>query len=275
MNVRTRTSGTQGAARRAADNPWLERAARVGYLVNGLLHILIGYIALQVAFASSGSGKKADQSGALALLAGKDWGRFMLWVCVAGLIGLALWQFTEAVFPRVEASADAKDRTMARLKAAAKGVVYAVLAYTAGTFAAGGGSSSTSKSADFTTSLMSKSGGRTMVVLIGLVVIGVGGYLMYKGFTKKFLEDLAGHPGTPVVVLGQVGYIAKGFALGTVGALFVAASLRHQPKQATGLDGALRTLRDQPFGTTLLTLIALGFAAYGIFSFVRARLARL
>ena len=56
--------------------------------------------------------------------------------------------------------------------------------------------------------------------------------------------------------------------------LFVLAGVRGAPDQATGLDGALRTLLGAPFGKVLLTLVALGFAAFAVYSFARARHAR-
>lgn len=257
-------------ARRAANSDKLETAARAGFAVNGVMHLLIGGIALQVAW--SGSGKKADQSGALGTLAGNGLGKALLWLGVVGFLGLAIWQLTEAAF---SSRGEGKDKVLDKVKSVAKAVVYAALALTTLQFARGGGSSSTSQSQDFTASLLKHSGGRTLVVVIGLGVIGVGIYHVVKGVTKKFLEDLAGHPGTLVERLGMAGYVAKGIALGVVGLLFVVAGLRQSASRATGLDGALKTLREQPFGVAMLTLVALGIIAYGVYSFARAKYARL
>ena len=98
---------------------------------------------------------------------------------------------------------------------------------------------------------------------------------MVKGVKKGFVKDLVEHPGTLVENLGRAGYVAKGVALAVVGLLFVLAGVRRSAVKATGLDGALKALRDQPLGTTLLTLVALGLIAYGCYSFARARYARL
>jgi len=102
----------------------------------------------------------------------------------------------------------------------------------------------------------------------------VGAYHVWKGATEGFLRDLEKDPGTWPVRAGVVGYIAKGVALAVVGGLFGLAALHSNPKEAKGLDGALRALKDQPFGPGLLTAVALGIAAYGIYSFSRARHAR-
>lgn len=254
------------AARQAGESRPVEWGARLGYAVTGLLHLLIAWIAARVAW--GGGGATADQSGALGTLAGSPGGPLLLWVAVAGFALLALWQLTEAV-------TGAHGPTAAdRAKSGAKCVMYAALAWTAVTFASGGSSSSKQQSTDFTASIMQHPGGRLLVGLLGLVIVGIGGYHLYKGWAKKFLQDLQQHPGTWATRAGRVGYIAKGIALGVVGVLFVVAAVRKQPSKATGLDGALRTLREGPYGSWLLTAVALGIAAYGVYSFARARYAK-
>ncbi|HEX5427704.1 MAG TPA: DUF1206 domain-containing protein [Pedococcus sp.] len=252
------------AASRASDNPALEGAARAGFVVSGLLHLLIAWIALQVALGGSG-GKQADQSGALSTLAGNGLGRALLWLAVTGFLGLALWQLAEAV-----AGPGAADR----LKAGGKLVVYLALAWSAFSFARGSSRNSRSESVDFTATALGKPGGRVVVILVGLGVLAVGGYHVYKGWAKKFLEDLKEHPGGWATGSGRVGYIAKGAALAIVGVLFVAAGIHKRAKEAAGLDGALKSLLDQPLGTPLLVAMALGIAAYGLYSLARARYAK-
>ena len=121
---------------------------------------------------------------------------------------------------------------------------------------------------------MAHAGGRILVAVVGLAVVGVAAYHVYKGWTRKFLGDLREHPGRFVVAAGRFGYIAKGVALAVVGVLFVAAAVKARPDEAGGLDAAFRTLADQPFGTALLTVVGAGFVAYGVYSFGRARYAR-
>lgn len=257
------------AASRAADHPALEAAARAGYATSGLLHLLIGWITLQVAF--GGGGKNADQSGALASLAGNSAGKAALWVGVVGFAGLAIWQVADAV---VGHPGNDKDAWGGRAKALGKAVVYIALAWSALSFARGKSSDSRSQSVDFTAQLLEKPGGRALVVIVGLGVIGIGIYHVHKGWTKKFLQDLKDHPGAWATRAGLIGYIAKGVALVIVGFLFAAAGIHRQASEATGLDGALKSLRDEPFGTLLLVVMAAGFAAFGLYSFARAKHAR-
>jgi hypothetical protein len=249
--------------------PALQMGARVGYAVSGVLHLLIGWIALQVAW--SASGKSADQSGALQTLAGSSLGRLTLWVAVVGFLALGLWQLSSALAVRTGGESS---KWAVEAKGIAKAVVYLVLAWTSFSFAKGQPTSSKAQSADFTATLLQHTGGRIVVAVIGVVVIGVGGYHVVKGWTKKFLQDLSGNPGILATRAGVIGYIAKGIALAVVGVLFVSAAVQNSAGRATGLDGALRSLRQQAVGPWLLTAVALGIAAYGVYSFARSRHAR-
>jgi hypothetical protein len=254
-------TGIRSAASQAGNNPFVERGARLGFAASGLLHLLIAWVALQVAW--TGTGQSADQNGALQTLAGSGVGRALLWVTVVGFAALGLWQITEAV---------ARRDTGDRVKAAGKAVVDLVLAWTAlsvvrGTGGSGGGGG-------VTATLMSSTGGRVLIALVGLGVVAVGGYHVVKGWRRKFLEDLRESPGRWPVVAGRVGYVAKGLALVVVGGLLVLAGVNSNAAQAQGLDAALRTVAALPLGTALLTATALGFAAFGVYSFARARHAR-
>lgn len=254
------------AASEVGESRPVEYGARLGYAGSGVLHLLMGIIALRIAV--GGGCASADQSGALGTLADQPLGTVLLWLVTAGFVLLALWQATEAVTGAHGAE------TTDRVKAVGKCVVYAALAWSAFTFATGGGASSRSKTRDFTATLLQHSGGRLAVAAIGLAILGAGGYHVYKGWTCGFLDDLAAHPGAWAVHAGRVGYLAKGVALGVVGILFVIGAYRKSAAKTTGLDGALRALRDQPAGTVLLALVALGIAAFGVYCFARARYAK-
>jgi hypothetical protein len=259
------TSGTANAQR-----SW-ELAARAGYAVSGVLHILIGVLALRLAFGSGA--EQADQSGALSTIASTPFGALVLWFSVAAFLALGAWQVAKAIHGSFG------DDKSERAKAAGRAAVYIALAFAALSFARGGGSDASAQTADMTAKLMGAPFGRVLVGAVGLAIIAVGAYHVYKGWKKKFLEDLqrlpSGTAGPVVRRLGVLGYVAKGVALGIVGVLFVTAAVTADPSKSTGLDGALHTLRDQPAGVLLLVIVALGFVAYGVYSFVRARYGRI
>ncbi len=256
------TSTARDAAEAVGDSPVLRWGARLGYAASGLLHLVMGWIAFEVAWGSTS--QEADQTGALQNLAGTGMGSLLLWVVAIAFALLALWQLTEAI---------ARRKIGDRLKAAGKFGLYAFLAWTAVTVVEGRSTGSDDTSG-MTASIMAESYGRALVAVVGLGVVGMGGYHVVKSWRKTFLRDLREHPGTWLVRAARVGYVAKGIALGVVGGLFVAAAATTDPEKAEGLDGALRSLREVPMGQVLLTLIALGLAAYGVYSFGRARYAR-
>jgi hypothetical protein len=260
------TSHATTTARQAGNSPVVEWGARLGYAVLGMIHLLIAWIALKVAWNIGGGSKNADTSGALETLTASGTGVVLLWVCVVGFLLLAVWQLFEAALGHGE--------TTDRLKAAAKGVTYLFFAWTSFTVGQGASSSAEQQTEDFTAGLMGSPGGRLLVGVVGLVVLGIAGYHVYKGWTKKFLEDLREHPGDWAVTAGRIGYVAKGVALVIVGFFFLVAAWQADPDKAQGLDGALKTVKEQPFGPFLLTLVAAGIAAYGVYSFARSRYAR-
>jgi Domain of Unknown Function (DUF1206) len=260
------TTHASTAAREAGNSAVVEWGARIGYFALGIIHLLIAWIAVQVAWGIGGGSKSADTSGALGTLSGSGVGKVVLWVCVLGFLLLAVWQLLEAAIGYGE--------TKDRAKAAAKGVTYLFFAWTTFKVTQGAGSSAEKQTEDFTATLMGSPGGRLLVGLVGLVVLGIAGYHVYKGWTKKFLEDLRENPGDWAVTAGRIGYIAKGVALVIVGFFFLVAAWQADPDKAQGLDGALKTLKDAPFGPFLLTLVAVGIAAYGVYSFARSRYAR-
>jgi hypothetical protein len=265
-------------AHRAANSDWLENLARVGFIALGVLHVLIGWLALQVAW-FGGGGESADQSGAFSTVKELPGGEVLLWILGIGLFALALWQAVEVFRWRLALSAggDQRKRAIGRIvKSVAKVIIYIALGVLAVRTAGGSAQSSSQQQKQATEGVFAMTGGRFLVGLAGLVIIGVGAYHVYKGWTKKFLEGVDLWQASPsarnaVTRLGQIGYPAKGVALGILGALLVWAAVTFDPDKASGLDGALRTLLDAPFGKILLTLVALGLVAFGIFCFGRAR----
>jgi Domain of Unknown Function (DUF1206) len=271
------TSDRAAAAGRAGDSDALQHLARVGLIALGIVHLLVAWLALQLAW--GGGGGSADQSGAMATLAEQPLGKPLLWVLAVGLLALAVWQLAELTrtVPGLRSTGEERKKAVTgTVKTVAKAVVYVFLAVLAFRFAAGGGQSSSGQEQQTVAGVFAWPGGRFLVGIAALVLIGVGVYHVHKGVTKRFMKEIdtaqasAGERRT-IERLGQAGYAAKGVALALVGGLLAWAAITFDPSKASGLDGALRTLLDAPFGRVLLTLVALGIAAFGVFAFFRAR----
>ncbi|HEX5086689.1 MAG TPA: DUF1206 domain-containing protein [Nocardioides sp.] len=276
MSVTDRAGQTARQLGREADqSDWVDRAGRIGLVTYGVMHLLIAWLALQLAFGDRS--ESASAQGALHELASQPFGDVLVWAVAIGLFLLALWQGIEALFGHRDLPGGKRARK--RLASGAKAVVYAALGVTGLKIAAGSssGSSSSEKETDsWTARLMDLPAGQVLVGAVGLVIVGIGGYFVFRAWTEKYAEELSaegrsGKAGTAYLWFGKIGYTAKGIAFGIVGALFGYAALTHDPHKSGGLDQALTELLDQPFGPYLLTAVAAGIGCYGLFCFARAR----
>ncbi len=280
MDVTNKVNEAGQIAHRAATNHWMLLLARIGYGARGVVYLVIGILALQLALGLGGSA--TDQHGALMTISQQPFGKFLLIILTIGLLGFALWSFIQAAFDTEGKGKKAKG-IVSRLGYAVVGFSYALLAYGALLLASGsgnGGKGSTQSAQDWTAVLLKQPLGVALVILVGLVVIGVAGSLLYKAYKASFrsrldLSALSARMKKVVVDLGRAGYAAQGVVLLIVGAFFIIAALQNNASKAKGLDGALQVLAQQPSGQILLGAVALGFVAYGCYSFVEARYRRL
>ncbi len=260
---------TVGNVQSSAAYNWLVKLGLVAY---GVVHLLIAWLALQIAL-RSGGGEEASNSGALAQLAEAPAGTALLWIVAVGLAAIALWQLIEAITGHREF--DDKKRLQKRISSAIRAVTYGVLSFTAIRFVMGSGDQGgSSTEQEVSEGLFGLPGGRILVGVVGLAVLGYGVYYVYKGIKRKFNEDLTQDLTGAADTVARVGCIAKGVAYGVVGLLFLWAAAAKDPEKAGGLDAALGTIASQPLGTVLLVLVALGLACYGIYCFFWAKHAK-
>ncbi len=265
-----------GVADKATDSDAFEYTARAGFAFSGVLHLIVGYIIARIAFGLGGS---ADQSGALATLARQTGGALIMWVIAIGLVALGLWRLAEAIVGSKpgEGSGHRQDDTPAwkRAKSVGLAVVNFAIAFAAARFAMGSGQQSSQQNAGLSAQMMQSGWGKVVLIAVGLGLVAVGGYHVYKGASKKFLKDLRVSGGTAITATGIAGYIAKGLVIAGAGVLVIVATLQADPSKASGLDATVKTLGQAPFGKFLLILAALGIAAFGAYSFVRSRYGRM
>ncbi len=273
MATRTRASMARSTGRRAANSPAMKWLARAGFVARGIMYAVIGWIALQVAFGHSS--QQADKNGALHELSSTPVGTFALWVLVIGFFGMALWRLSEAVYGA--AGPDGR-KAKARLGALARVLLYAVTGYGVLEYAigTGGPQSSNQQSVDLTATLMRHPGGKALVVIIGLVLIGAGLVQAYQYWKKKFLEtlrtgEMSSRTRRVVEWLGRVGGVARGIIFIIAGIFLVVAAAQAKPQEAKGIDSSLRVLAGTPAGPWLLVLVAIGLIMFGVFSCCEAR----
>jgi hypothetical protein len=127
-----------------------------------------------------------------------------------------------------------------------------------------------------TGTVMQHPAGRWVVGIAGLIVVICGLALVIEGVRKKFMKYLRTAEMSPrtrrvVKVLGMTGTIARGLVFALVGVLVVDAAVTHKASESGGIDKALLTLRNQPFGEFLMLAAALGLVVFGVYGLCEAR----
>ncbi|WP_329455476.1 DUF1206 domain-containing protein [Streptomyces sp. NBC_01497] len=284
MNVRTarlgggrRHSVGRAKAQRAADSSAMEVAARWGFSACGVIYLLIGLLALRIAYDGGHGGQQADRGGALAELAGNPLGKALLWAVGAGLAGMAAWRLSEAVV-----GAAVPDGRTARIRAlsAVRCVFYGSAAYSVLAFALGdrgsGSGASDQQSRDVTARVMALPGGRWIVAVAGAAVVVAGVWMGVLAVLRRFhnqlrLARMSRAARTYIDVTGVAGGAARGLIVAAAGAFALDAALTYDPDRAKGFDDTLRSFAGAPAGTWLLGAVALGLALFGLYCFGMAR----
>lgn len=260
------------AAREADEEEGLRLAARIGLIARGVVYVIFGIIAFNLARGDSSSGDPSTK-GALGELAGKSYGAVLL---VLLGVGLALYALACAVAAvrghggKKPGESDTTDRLADAGRAVVNGslsaVAFKVLAD--GRREAGSGSKTEKQ---FTARVLDWPGGPLIVGAAALAVVGWGLWQLKKAYTASFVKGL--HFGSIserarriVIGLGRAGYAARGVVFVLVGWFLIHAALDHQPDDAVGIDGALRRLIDASYGPFALALVGLGVIAFGLWS---------
>jgi Domain of Unknown Function (DUF1206) len=257
-------------AHRASDSPAAHVLARAGLTARGVIYLLVGWVALLVALGRSA--READQAGALQLLAGKPYGLVSLWLLAIGFAAYALWRLGEAAFGVTGEQPGAGPRLISLGRA----VVYAGFAYLTFTVISGTQHSQSRQQQDVTATVMQHTYGRWLVGIVGVAVVIIGLILVSQGARRKFMKylrtaQMSARTRRIVGLLGTIGTIARGLIFALAGVLVIDAAVTHRAAESGGIDKALLTLRNQPFGEFLMILAALGLAVFGVYGLCEAR----
>jgi Domain of Unknown Function (DUF1206) len=264
-----------------AGRGWYAVLARTGLVAKGVSYGLVGVLAVALALGGAG-GQATSRQGALEKLASHSFGKVMLALLALGFAAYAIWRFVQAVAERDdaddgEAKGDAK-KWGKRAGYVGRGLIYAGLTVSTVKIllGSGGGQSQTGKAHKTAAMVLSWPAGTWLVGIAGAVIVGVGLWNFYRGVARKF-EDRwrTGEMGEQArkwgARAGLVGHVARAVVFSLIGIFLVKAAIEYNPKDAIGLDGALRKLADASYGPYLLGLTAAGLVAYGLYCFVDAR----
>ncbi|WP_372781596.1 DUF1206 domain-containing protein [Phenylobacterium sp.] len=256
--------------------PWAslaELVARLGYVARGSVYLAVGAVALLAAL-----GLTPHATGALgALEAWGEWplGVVILWLIGLGLYGFAGWRALQSVFDVDRQGATAKG-VAARAGQAVSGLVYGGLAVSVfGLLHAVHHLARDSEHAEMIRTVdkvLTFPLGNLLVIAAGLFILAAGignivrAVLSHFGRTLDCDVEVARWAGT----IARIGYFARGVALAPVGLFMARAGLHARAVEAHGVGGALEALHRQPMGGLLMSLVALGLMAFGVFAFLEA-----
>ncbi|MDQ2747640.1 MAG: DUF1206 domain-containing protein [Acidobacteriota bacterium] len=271
---------TVEAAEEIVRHPYTKKFAEFGFYTKGFLFIVIGILALMVAFGVDG-GELADPTGAMTIIAQFTYGKILLIIFIFGAASHGIWNILRGAADVDDAGKNWRG-IIRRSVAVGTGIFYLFLAWTAlriittanvtvqnGTF-----------QKSLTAVVIAIPFGAIFIFIVGVSVVGVGFSQCYRGVTGKFQEDfrlyeLTGGKRRIVGVLGALGFTARAVIFALIGYFFIIAAIDGDPNEARGIDGALRSLAYSYYGKSLLFVAAVGLICHGILSLYEARYRRI
>ncbi|WP_421825677.1 DUF1206 domain-containing protein [Larkinella sp.] len=257
---------------------WVKRFARFGLVAKGVVYCLVGVLAFMAAFEIGGSTESnLNKQGVFRFILAQPFGQFLLALVATGLVCYALWRLTQAFLDNEHKGTDAKGIGR-RLGYAFSGLVYGFLAYGSFRMVLGsrGNHGGDNSRQTLVRELLQKPYGQWLVGLIGVCIIGIGVYQIYRAMSGKYLKNVRTSSiktelKEMIIRSGKIGYIARGIVWGLIGYLFIKAAMESNAREVGGSSSAFAFLEKASYGSFLLGAVALGLFCYGIFMFVRAR----
>ena len=246
----------------AAPN-WVVPMMRLGYGARAAVYAVLGGLTLAAAWAG---GATEDTQGALAQLRDEPFGIALLWLIGLGLMCFAAWRLVAAWYD-LERRGDDEKGVFARIALVVSGIWYGALGVSVVALARG----NSSGGGDWTTKMMGMPFGKWIAAAVGLALLGVAAFHLYKGWARTYERNIQVTSTTrrldPAM---RAGFVAHAIVVGIVGAFLVIAALQADPSQAKGVGDALSYVRGMAFGRVLLGLLGLGLLGYALENAIEA-----
>jgi len=253
----------------------MEKVARFGLVAQGISFGLVAVLAIELALGEGG--KATDREGALQTLAHNGIGRVIVFVLGFGFGAYALWRLAQVFLGHDVEEKGGREKWGKRLSSLGKAAIYGALCWFAFSVALGehhGGGSN--KEQEATKGILGWPAGRWIVYGIALVIAGVALWNLYRALSGKYKDSLkTGQMSSTELKwttrIAFVGLTSRAVVFGLISWFFFKAAVDYDAKKARGLDGALRKLANAPYGTPLLSIVAAGLFAFGLFCVIQAR----
>jgi hypothetical protein len=270
------------ASRQAADKPWVDRAARVGLAVRGVVFLVLAYLVARIASgALGGSSTKtaASGSGVAQAVAAQTGGTVMVFLLGVGLACYAGFSALNAAL--VSESSDGKRWAKRGQQAWRAGVyatfsVYAFLAAFTPQHDSGSTAQENREQARWSAEVLSWPAGWLWLGALGIGLLAGAGYLVFKAVRRKFLDDLAeARMSTRAEQLatftGIAGHLGRAALYAIAGWFITQAAVQNDASDSQGVDGSIRSFADNAVGASVLWIVAVALLAFAFYMFIEAR----
>jgi hypothetical protein len=268
-------TGNSATAATAIDNSshTIVKLGRLGYAAKGIVYMVIGFLATEAAFGRGG--RATDTKGALRAIGEGPFGKFALVVIAIGLLGYAAWRLVSAA-TGAERGSGKPSAIALRIGDAVRGLAYGSLGVWALKLLTNKPANSGNRAPGIVEKVMGMPGGRTLVMVGGLILLGYAIYQIHKAITGRFLKrlDLSSASARTrewVEHFGQFGISSRAIVFGMIGILTMRAAQTYNPAKAGGIAQSLNAIAHQPKGHLLFAVVAIGLIAYGLFQIATAK----
>jgi hypothetical protein len=257
--------------------PWARRLVRLGHAAKGVIYLLIGAFALQLALGDGGRITNSD--GVLRYLTGLPLGTPLLIMIGVGLLALAGWSLAAAFTERARARSAASAAASSGLDVA-KAVIYGSIGWHALQIVLGAGRSQSRGAEHYARQVLQFPLGEWALVAIGVGVAIYGVreiWFAWRGRLDDEMDEgqLRSDGLGWVIDVGRAGTAARGIVFAVIGVALARAGANEQASAAGGTAEALTTLLSQPLGTWVLAATAAGLVCYGVWQLLLLRYARI
>jgi len=269
----TRASSIDATEAIRAASPALVFLGRAGYAAKGIVFVVIG--ALAAGAASGTGGKTTDSRGALDTIGDGPMGTIALVAIGVGLLGYMAWRLVAAATD-AEGQGDEPTKLAVRAAQAGRGIVYGMLGVQALRGIGSEVGTQDGAARHWTARLLDMPFGPTLVIGTGIGVLGYAAYQLYRAFSDKAkrhldLVEMGPTQATWIVRLGRFGIAARAVVFAMIGVFLVRAGMHEDSGEAGGIAQSLRALGATSHGRIVLSLVAFGLIAYGIYQLATAR----
>jgi hypothetical protein len=276
------------AVREAADEPWIETAARAGVVARGLVYVVLAYLIARIASGALGgasTGNAASGPGIADAVAQQTGGRVVLFVLAAGLVCYALLSLLDAVV-RHNSERSRLKRWGGRAVSAWSFVLYGTFSgYAFATALSGRTRNGTARTEDarqahWSARVLRWPAGWFWLGLLGAVLLVVAAVLAWQALRGTFRDNLdtrrmSRRTKRVALVVGGLGHLGRAALFAIAGWFIGAAALNDKPSDGQGVDGSVRRLAANAAGATLLYAVAVALLGFACYLAVEARYRRI